>query len=66
MRSAVTIRIFFATDQLLVGAQVVYPEGWTEEQINSASAKRGPSKPAKEYPFQLDAFQSISCDCLAR
>lgn len=44
--------------------QVVYPAGWTEEQIRAAEQIRGPEKPAKEYPFPLDAFQATSVDCL--
>lgn len=45
--------------------QVVFPAGWTEEQITAADAVRAPEKPAKKYPFPLDAFQATSCDCLA-
>jgi ATP-dependent RNA helicase DOB1 len=49
---------------------IVYPDTWDEAAIAqytaAAQARPLPSKPAKEYPFALDAFQATAAECLEK
>lgn len=42
---------------------VSYPEGF-EPRLSGSSSSRKDTKPAKEFPFALDPFQSEAIKCL--
>ena len=50
--------------------QVVYPETWDAAAVAActaaADARPRHARPAKEYPFPLDAFQATAAECLER
>lgn len=45
---------------------VSYPEGYVPRALHSTMANQEDPKPAKEFPFQLDPFQSEAIRCIDR